>query len=496
MASAGHPSRVMPKFPVELNFDETMSYNRNFGFKNFTKMTVVSDIEDTQLFKEANPKISHVLADFAKYKKEILWNPDEEALHKAYSTLDKHFSMIVNGAEPISFDQAIEAMDKNKSPGFPWNLKYQTKRDVLENHKDWLFNHIFDIFCGVDYETFWAIFGKHEFRPKEKVDAGKIRSVCSSPIEHQLVETMLYATQDFKLMSQHCSVSKTTAGFTPYQGGWNDLMTGMFKYDKVYVVDYTKFDSRQHTNLKYLIHQMRVKHLPAEYRQAAEWAFFTGTQSLCVMPNGVYDFKTHGQNSGDYLTLTNNSLLNQLNFLYCFYRHTNFSEMSISEINDYVDWRTHGDDNFFACNNNTDFSPLHLIKYGAELGLEMDPHDGHTETPTTLNYIGYSNLVFEFENGKNIILPLYDINKAKTTVHYNKSTDVLKYCSKLASLRILCFPHLFIKENKLFYNQLEAQYNHYMDLNAHEPVVAKMHEARKDYSALFEMYVGDITFLN
>jgi len=73
-----------------------------------------------------------LLNDFKKFLKDYQSNPNEDSMDQAERVLDKMMSKHMRG-RVLTFDEALEVIKMNKSPGWPYSRgfngkKYKTKK--------------------------------------------------------------------------------------------------------------------------------------------------------------------------------------------------------------------------------------------------------------------------------------------------------------------------------------------------------------------------------
>jgi hypothetical protein len=145
----------------------------------------------------------------------------------------------------LSLDEVISRVDRRTSPGYPWNLKWKTKGQALDEGLE-----IFRELIGQIMETgsieynfevrpgfvitlrhvYYMTSGKGELRTVDKLLAvdpkdRKTRTFMPGCLLLHLVSLMLYGDQNDKMLSMAGEREWSAVGMTPWYGGWNSMAT-------------------------------------------------------------------------------------------------------------------------------------------------------------------------------------------------------------------------------------------------------------------------------
>ncbi len=381
---------------------------------------------------------THLLNDFAKYRKSYNWCPDPEAWSMAQRALEYEFTLQLL-PDPLSFDEAVRSIELSASPGFPWNKKYQTKRETLANELELIrsiVNRVFEHgdvdyeFLGVRYtNVFWLTSPKSEIRPISKVndpDPAKRKTrtfMCGDLICH-IIGFMLYKTQNDNFLNLAYTNSWSAVGLSPYYGGWhqmaNILLRNVSSHSSQFLQEFQCYDASHmeasvSDAVQCSIYAMRNSSLHPRTTRARDWFFLQITNSLIIDVDGFVCMKNGKNPSGNVNTLVDNTLSLILVFLYILARELGDFEKVIAAYRR-IACKMVGDDSI--CEVCPELSRLQLFAWeiGFDLTLESQPG------PLTDCSFLSSRFVFDtrycmwiqFNNYEKIIANVYFNFKAKS----------------------------------------------------------------------------------
>nr|UQB75986.1 RNA-dependent RNA polymerase [Flumine Astrovirus 4] len=285
--------------------------------------------------------------DFDKYRKAYTWNPDPQRMQFTKDAFN-HIFMHQMRAETMSFESAIDAMELSASPGFPWNQKYKTKRDVLKPFSEGgqlelvkeIVQQVLDRgeidyqFNGERYtEVFWLTSPKEEIRPIEKInheDISKRKTrtfMCGDLITH-IIGFMLYKNQNDEMIKNNHADSWMAIGLNPFYGGWHNLSESLLRNQakEFYCADASHMEASVNKCIQTIVYDARNESLinrPAvsgytdvELKRAAKWYLEQVSDSLIIGIDGKLCMKFGKNPSGQINTLTDNTLALILVILY------------------------------------------------------------------------------------------------------------------------------------------------------------------------------------
>jgi hypothetical protein len=241
-------------------------------------------------------------------------------------------------ARPITFDEAISKIELSASPGFPWNTKYATKREVIVNELELIREIVARVFekGDVDYifngnrytNVFWLTSPKSEIRPIEKVNSPdrskrKTRTFMCGDLICHIVGFMLYKEQNDRFLDMAHTNSWSAVGLSPWYGGWDVLANILLRNSKVssavhkfHCYDASHMEASVSDAVQHEIYSMRNQSMNHKYRTACDWYYLNTTSSLLIDIDGFVCMKNGKNPSGGFNTLTDNTMALVLVFLY------------------------------------------------------------------------------------------------------------------------------------------------------------------------------------
>ena len=201
----------------------------------------------------------------------------DELVQKIVSYLETTYGKFVLRSRAKTFEEVVEQMNLETSPGFPWYFKYQTKRQVLENHWDEIKQEVEEILAGNLPPYPHTATLKDEFRPKEKVatttDKLSTRIFQNVALSKVIAANMLFEDQNDQLM-KHIREHPITLG-VPMPGPqfpalFQDLQDFCKGQPLAWDDDGKGWDTMFHLSLAAAIREFRKKHLPEAYHLAVD----------------------------------------------------------------------------------------------------------------------------------------------------------------------------------------------------------------------------------
>jgi len=138
---------------------------------------------------------------------------------------------------------ALLKMNNNTSPGFPWRVKFQTKKDLVNDvtGSALLWDRVSDLSNKFSddfgFKHCFYSFLKEELRPLEKLNSvpPKIRSISGAPVDMCIVGNTMCGMYNDAFYSCHNQAGfGSVVGVSPFHGGWDRLHAMHFR-DPYYV---------------------------------------------------------------------------------------------------------------------------------------------------------------------------------------------------------------------------------------------------------------------
>lgn len=236
----------------------------------------------------------------------------------------------------LDVDSVVDAVDMTRSPGFPWNRKYQDAQAAFEDHSSWFKWYCEQVDAGLDPVTLWNYFPKEEILPSDKVDAGKLRQICGSGLELKLSTNRITLEQnDCLAASPFATWSKI--GVNPFGNGWARLYHQLIEPGRTVdctppsgchgiALDVSAFDANYQPLVSNAVKRVRWEAMDPAVRADPRAArildhYYRHCYSgLGVLPTGEVLAHDHGNNSGGCNTATDNTIGNMIGIVYSWLR--------------------------------------------------------------------------------------------------------------------------------------------------------------------------------
>ena len=204
--------------------------------------------DEVQLMNHSNaiPNRAAAIKGALKYNK----NPSPEmstevgnALVEASDWMEREFLEEFSASEVISFEDSCAQLNRNTSCGFPMNLLYADKTEMIESEGVGFLaefdNQLLElpVPCCV-----WMSALKEELRADVKLKDNNIRQIMGAPAQFVVSMNRYTLQRNERLYARNLKTS-SAVGMTPYYGGWNRVYKILSKHPSGFVGDYAKLDS-------------------------------------------------------------------------------------------------------------------------------------------------------------------------------------------------------------------------------------------------------------
>jgi len=329
------------------------------------------------------------------YNGEPVSNIDDESWTHAKAVVLRMFAEKVSKSSEIEYSHAIEELKMKKSPGFPYNIDYDDKRDVFMCIPE-VVKARSDAFMYSDEvnDVYWYVFAKKELLSVKKVNNNKIRTIQVPPVDLLLSYIRTFQLQNEMIMNS----GLVAVGDKLEYGGFTEWCNKRRKYNCFLEIDGDQFDRSLINKIMEAIRDIRknLHYAPEVVQRLYKLLIKVGL----VDGRGKVHFKDHGNPSGSFNTIYDNCMASWLILAYVVIR---------CEF-DFDDWIQHckvdvlGDDLLLCMKTDYQITYDEFAKYSAELGMkyslarESDSLIGHSFYGQTVTYsdefkcfVGYPN---------------------------------------------------------------------------------------------------------
>lgn len=286
--------------------------------------------------------------DFKKNLQVYEWFPEKDVLRVAEEAFAIICGRYMRG-KVQTLDQILPRIDKSRSPGYPFNLRYKTKGELMACDYGWGF--VVDIIsqilssgkCMARFEVrpgyvvvychaFWQASGKGEMRSVDKLlnpDIGKrkTRTFMAGDFVCHCISLMLYGDQNDELLRMSQEKEWSAVGMSPWYGGWNKMARELLgkvppSEAKFACEDVGHMEASVNDYFQTVIYRVRNQNLVNEFLKPSEvvnlmnWLFGNTVYSYCLDVMGFLLLLIGKNKSGHFNTLTDNTLCLILELLY------------------------------------------------------------------------------------------------------------------------------------------------------------------------------------
>lgn len=404
--------------------------------------------------------------DFIKFQKVRYWNPDPVKWSWACRKMYSDYSPFMR-TTPLTFEQAVQAAEKQTSPGYPWNLYFKTKGDVLADDTCYLFIRqiILNIMSGDFSITLWNQTSPklHEIRPKSKFlgPTPKVRTFMCCDIIFYLIGIMLYKNQNDSILRAAYTNLWSGVGLREEYGGWDHLATilrGDQDNPNFHCFDVKAMEASLQIPIIASIYELRNSCMIIIPNHRTPWTNLQLFYLRClqfpyvISPYGILIMMLGGNISGQLNTLNDNGFGYEFGMKYCTALHFNTYE-EFCTYWDALRAKLMGDDSIIREHKLLPFLMPDMLTIGFELTLESVP--GPLTKSTFLN----RSWAYSVSHGMFVSRP--NFKKMLANVYFNKKSNSwrLTYV-KLQALRVKFYP--FPKQSSIIMSYINYVETHHM----------------------------------
>nr|QXV86603.1 RNA-dependent RNA polymerase [Mamastrovirus sp.] len=211
----------------------------------------------------------------------------------------------------------ITATEKNleSTPAYPKCLMFPSEKDYLETYGWGVYVREFArVDHGEKPPILWYLFLKKEILKEEKIRDGDVRQIlCADPIYQRI--GACFENHQNSLMKANTAVSSGQCGWSPFYGGFRDVMQRLQSKPGYFVeFDWTRFDGTIPTKLflhiKYLRWMLLNKQQRERYKDIYQWYCKNLVHRYVLLPSGEVTKQDKGNPSGQISTTMDNNMMN------------------------------------------------------------------------------------------------------------------------------------------------------------------------------------------
>jgi len=406
-----------------------------------------NDIKIPENYRQIRPTLEAGYVSAAKYDRSQP-HLEEDIWMEAGEWTKEHFFISMGGAEVLTQDTVVKALDLTTSCGYPWSLEYTGKASFLASPaagavEDYWNNQM--IADDPDMKPIWTISQKRELRHIAKVESKNHRTFTASPIELTIAGNRLCLDANEKFYDGH-NVTWSSVGFTKFIGGWNALYIRLCKHKNAYELDESNYDASMFARALYGQRDIRWEMYLEKYKTSDNWKRLNSlydeiVHSVLILENGELNQKHTGNPSGGVNTVVDNTMVLYRLFAYAWIKLSR-DNPDIPPSREYfeenVEAALYGDDNSFTTSDVVKwFNPPSVATIWSEIGvITKTPCD----EPREVSQITFLSNGFRYDEAFDMVLPCPDTDKVLGSLMYGSAlNDVRWHFLRACALRLDSF---------------------------------------------------------
>jgi len=396
------------------------------------------DVSKFNEYRRTDPDFPALWKDFVKYDKpEPAY--DDAAFEKAFGFLVQHFYSHC-AESPVLGHEVIDTWEGRSSPGFPWNLEFKDSTSFLKKYETMLPKWFDSFLDGGSLHTLWQVSPKSEIRSWDKIKQRKIRSFTASPKHFSYVCQRLCLGFNQKFYN---SAGKTWSrvGFTPFHGGWHDLILCLSRLLNGYSFDATQWDASMSIRLLRAICKFRKMCMrdaiakDSRIGDALDRLYDDIISGFCVLPGGGIFQKTKGNPSGSPNTVVDNTLGLFLVFAYCVIcmHWEDGKDVSYDQFMELFQAAFYGDDNTVTIDPSVPFCVDSLLEHSTAIGVSLRSELEEIAPAEKLEFLSMTSVKF-----RGMYVPVPKSLKILGSLRWKKATPLISYV-RVSGLRLIAY---------------------------------------------------------
>lgn len=363
------------------------------------------------------------------------WEGAKEMCSQAFSMMDK--------SPLLAVDDAIQWLDRQTSPGYPWSIKYQSKAPLLDTEwfKPWYMNWESRILRSEAEPWLWRCFIKDEVKKKDDVLNHNPRNILASPAHASTLGNRLFGPMNDRLTKQASMFrAPCYVGVTKFNRKWHRLALHVLHFPNRAHGDATRWDGSVMPPALEFVKQWRAACLTTDHMKGAvDYYYDNVLYSHIVGCEGDLFVKTIGQPSGQTNTLHDNTIIHVMYFFYhwcvevC--KDSRF-EPTWHSFREHVHLVCMGDDVIWSWSNDVKLAMMgsSVAKTFASIGVTLKYNDGD-DTNQTIDTLEFCSMHFKSCDG--IYVPLMKREKMIASMFLKKQeVNPRVLLRRLLSIRI------------------------------------------------------------
>lgn len=368
------------------------------------------------------------------------WKAAQDICSEAFSIMDN--------SPILDIDSAMQWLDRQSSPGYPWALKYQKKAPILDSDwwRAWYCDWESTVLAGTAKPFYWRGFIKDEVKKLTDILEHNPRSILASPIHGTALGYRLFGPMNDKLTRSGVGFKTPCfVGVPKFGRMWHRLALHILHFPNRAHGDATRWDGSLMPPSLRFINDFRQKCCTNDNMKAAFDYFYNNVlYSHIVGWKGDLFVKKIGQPSGQVNTLHDNTIIHALYFFYhwtlkvC--KDERF-EPTWASFKAHVHLIVMGDDVVWSWSDDVhEFMKASCVaETFSSIGVRLKFNEDNTDTPQTIDTLEFCSMHFKpiSHEGVTVYVPLMKRDKMIASMFLKKQeVNPRVLLRRLLSIRI------------------------------------------------------------
>lgn len=405
----------------EFSNDTYITFCQKFGYP----------IPSSHRMIDPNPEASY--KSLAKYDKGPQF-PDRKVWARTLEWTHDHFYSAMGGAEVLSKEKVLQAMDLNTSCGYPWSRKYTSKKDMLaDEHMSRILDDYWEqLSRPLPPPTIWTCAQKVELRPIEKIEKNSHRTFLASPIEHSVALNRICLDMNEGFYESRHTFS--FVGTSKFMGGWDQLYHHLSHFSEGNSLDAEQYDSSLFSDCLWGQCELRKRFLStltpnlSDVKAKLDTLYYDIINSYIVTETGELVQKTTGNPSGSACTIVDNTMIlfRFISYAWITLAMENSFDASYESLMTHVRCKMNGDDIIFTVSPNVIswFDATNIARVLATIGVGITADNMETRSVSELDFL--SNR-FYYDPRLRSYLPCPSKEKVLSSLMYGSNIDDVRW---------------------------------------------------------------------
>lgn len=438
---------------------------------SFERFCEVKGLTIPTEYRKVKPNMDASFKSVSKYDK-LQPTVNEASWLLAGEWTKCHFQPFMGGSGILATCDVVSELDKTTSAGYPWNTKFLSKAEFLEDSTaHGVFEEYWSRLAMPDNTIvpIWTCSQKIELRSVEKIAQNKIRTFTAAPIEHTVCANRLFLDMNNKFYASHGD-TWSSVGMTKFFRGWDTLYRRLDVHPDAFALDESEYDSSIFARAMREQGDIRFSFLAEEFRtpdikERVSQVYSAIVHSVIVLENGDLVVKHTGNPSGSSNTIVDNTMILFRLKAYSWIELCveNGFEPTYATFMEFVEAALCGDDNTFTVSAEVSswYNATSISRVWSSLGITTTTP---VYEPRKLHETQFLSQGFRFDERLNIWMPEPETARVLSSIMWGSPVDDVRWhYLRACALRMDSYGNLECKSTlEAYIDFLNQQYRDFL----------------------------------